>query len=65
MGPLCPETITHVQDYLRCGDLAAGFTRYHPPPTRDQSADEGPDQAWKAPEIDLGDGPTLVLEYTE
>ncbi len=31
MGPLRPETITHVQEFLRCGDLAAGFTRYHCP----------------------------------
>jgi hypothetical protein len=31
MGPLRPETIIHVQDYLRCGDLAAGFTRDHCP----------------------------------
>ena len=26
--------------------------------------DQSPDEAWKAPEIDLGDGRTLVLEYT-
>ena len=31
MGPLRPETITHVQEFLRCGDIAAGFTRYHCP----------------------------------
>jgi hypothetical protein len=28
----------------------------------DQSADQGTDQAWQAPEIELGDGGTLVLE---
>jgi hypothetical protein len=28
MGPLRPETIAHVQEFIRCGDLAAGFTRY-------------------------------------
>jgi transposase-like protein len=28
MGPLRPETISHVQDFLRCGDLATGFTRF-------------------------------------
>ena len=28
MGPLRPDTITHVEDFLRCGDLAAGFTRF-------------------------------------
>ena len=26
--------------------------------------DQSPDDAWKAPEIDLGDSRTLVLEYT-
>ena len=26
--------------------------------------DQTPGTAWKAPEIDLGDGRTLVLEYT-
>ncbi len=26
----------------------------------DQSPDQGTDQTWKAPEIDLGDGRTLV-----
>ena len=31
MGRLRPDTITHVEDFLRCGDLAAGFTRYHCP----------------------------------
>ena len=31
----------------------------------DQSTDASTDQAWKAPEIDLGDGRVLVLEYTE
>ena len=28
MGPLRPETVVHVEDFLRCGDLAAGFTRF-------------------------------------
>ena len=27
--------------------------------------DQSPTQSWTAPEIDLGDGRTLVLEYTE
>ncbi len=30
-----------------------------------QSTDQSADQAWKAPEIDLGDGRMLVREYTE
>ncbi len=28
MGPLRPESVAAVQSFLRCGDLAAGFTRF-------------------------------------
>ena len=31
MGPLRPDTVATVRAFLRCGDLAAGFTRYHCP----------------------------------
>jgi hypothetical protein len=36
MGPLRPNAIATVRAFLRCGDLAAGFTRFHlpPPPIR-------------------------------
>ena len=28
MGPLRPDTVATVRAFLRCGDLAADFTRY-------------------------------------
>ena len=31
MGPLRPEAVAAVRAFLRCGDLAAGFTRFHCP----------------------------------
>ena len=31
MGPLRPDAVATVRAFLRCGDLAAGFTRYHCP----------------------------------
>ncbi len=31
MGPLRPDIVATVRAFLRCGDLAAGFTRYHCP----------------------------------
>ena len=31
MGPLRPEAVATVRAFLRCGDLAAGFTRFHCP----------------------------------
>jgi hypothetical protein len=31
LGPLRPNTVATVQSFLRCGDLAAGFTRFHCP----------------------------------
>jgi hypothetical protein len=29
MGPLRPDALNAVRAFLRCGDLAAGFTRFH------------------------------------
>ncbi|MBC8010097.1 MAG: transposase zinc-binding domain-containing protein [Burkholderiales bacterium] len=31
MGPLRPDAVASVRAFLRCGDLAAGFTRFHCP----------------------------------
>lgn len=31
LGPLCPNTAATVQSFLRCGDLASGFTRLQCP----------------------------------
>jgi hypothetical protein len=31
MGPLRPEAVATVRAFVRCGDLAAGFTRFHCP----------------------------------
>ncbi len=31
MGPLRPDAVATVRAFLRCGDLAAGFTRFHCP----------------------------------
>ena len=31
MGPLRPDAVAAVRAFLRCGDLAAGFTRFHCP----------------------------------
>jgi hypothetical protein len=29
MGPLRPDALAAVRAFLRCGDLAAGFTHFH------------------------------------
>jgi hypothetical protein len=31
LGPLRPNVFTAVRNFLRCGDLAAGFLRFHCP----------------------------------